>query len=188
MKNSPHRPFSTPVRRLPALLLAAALTTPAASAFAQAAFEIPGPPPLEERQAEAVELSPQQQFNVQLRERNSLYRKLYRLDAEAASAVKRGEEPIETYARQQSAQDRLNVVEMRLAILSSRHRFDVPEPPESPSAEAARRALSGGTDASERREKAESIAADGIARTEALLREQVRTMLAGLRFEGFPKR
>jgi len=174
----------TTVRRLPALLLAAALTAPATSGLAQAAFEIPGPPPLEQ----PAELTAQQQFNMQLRERNSLFRKLYRLDAEAAAAVKRGEEPIATYARQQSAQDRLNVVEMRLAILSSRHRFDVPEPPESPSAEAARRALTGGTDASERREKAESIAADGIARTEALLREQVRTMLSNLAFEGFPQR
>ena len=176
-------PPMTTVRRLPALLLAAALTAPATSAFAQAAFETPGPPPLEEE----VQLTPQQQFNLQLRERNTLYRKLYRLDAEAASAVKRGQEPIETYARQQSAQDRLNVIEQRLAILSSRHRFDVPEPPESPSAEAARRALSGNDVTSERRQNAESIAADGIARTEALLREQVRTMLASLAFEGFPQ-
>jgi len=173
----------TTTRRLPALLLAAAFASPVATAAAQAALEIPGPPPLEE----AVELTPQQQFNGHLRERNSLYRKLYRLDAEAASAVKRGDEPIETYAKQQSAQDRLNVIEMRLAILSSRHGYDVPEPPESPSAEAARRALAGGDATSERREKAESIAADGIARTEALLREQVRTMLAQLAFEGFPQ-
>ena len=76
---------------------------------------------------------------------------------------------------------------MRLAILSSRHGYDVPEPPESPSAQAARRALSGNDATTERRDKAESIAADGVARTQALLREQVRTMLSQLAFEGFPQ-
>ena len=166
--------------RIPTLALILTLSPLAAFASTPAAAQTTPP-----AQAEA-EATPQQQFSTTLRQRNALTRKLYRLDADAAAAVKRGERPLAVHAQQQSVQDELNVAEMRLAILASRHGFTVPEPPPSPEAEAARRALqrAGGHD--DARAHAQTIAADGLARTDALVREQVNLMLAQLSFRGFP--
>ena len=168
--------------RIPTLVLALTLAAPAllppASAAAQAAT--PAAP------AADAELTPKQQLARQLRQRNALYRKLYRLDGEAADAVKRGERPLAVHARQQTVQDELNVVEMRVAILASRHQLDVPEPPASPQTEAARKALQTRHGHNPHRNTAESIAADGVARTDALIREQTNLLLARLSFRGFP--
>ncbi len=59
-------------------------------------------------------------------QRNKLYSRLAKLDDRAAELVKQGQKPLVVYAEQVSAQDQLDLVELRLAILSTRHGIPIP--------------------------------------------------------------
>lgn len=124
-----------------------------------------------------------QQFAEKLRERNTLTRKLHRLDREAADLVMRGESAIHINAKQQSLQDQLNVVELRLAIMSNRYDFEVPPSPVADPPRISREPVS---PSSKRHRVARDLAPDGHARAQAVIQRELEAMLARLAFTGFP--
>ena len=58
--------------------------------------------------------------------RNKLHAQLMELDAQASDLLKGGEKPVVVYAQQVSVQDQLDLIELRLAILSTRYGLTVP--------------------------------------------------------------
>ncbi len=72
--------------------------------------------------------SPKQKadFNKLLYHRNKLYGQLTTLDKQASDLIKNGENPLVVHAQQVSVQDQLDLVELRLAILATRHGITVP--------------------------------------------------------------
>ena len=78
-----------------------------------------------------VQPSPKEraEFKKLVIQRNKLYGRLTRLDDQAAELVKQGQKPLVVYAEQVSAQDQVDLVELRLAILSTRHGIPIPPVP-----------------------------------------------------------
>ena len=134
--------------------------------------------------AEAPTPEVKTQFDSKVRERNGLIRKLYRLDREAADALLRQQPTLQLNAKQQGLQDQLNVVELRLAIMSSRYDLEVPAPPvlDTPVGGKAPE-----TNADRRRREVQELAPEGHARTRAVVRREVLALLAGLRYDNFPR-
>jgi len=69
------------------------------------------------------------EFKKLVIQRNKIYTRLTRLDDRAVELVKQGQKPLVVYAKQVSAQDQLDLVELRLAILSTRHGIPIPRVP-----------------------------------------------------------
>ncbi len=61
--------------------------------------------------------------------RNKLHAQLMQLDTQASDLLKAGEKPVVVYAQQVSVQDQLDLIELRLAILSTRYGLIVPPLP-----------------------------------------------------------
>ena len=95
------------------------VATTSASAGAQSST-FPGVQPTPRQRAE---------FKKLVFHRNRLFGRLTRLDGQAAELVKQGQKPLVVYAEQVSAQDQLDLVELRLAILSTRHGLPIPPLP-----------------------------------------------------------
>jgi len=136
--------------------------------------------------AEAASVDPEihQQFSSKVRERNTVVRKLQRLDREAASLMMKDESALEVNAKQQSLQDKLNVIELRLAIMSSRYDFEVPPSPVADPPQVKTRKASPTT---ARNDVAQGLAPDGHARAKAVIQQELNAMLADLEFVGFPE-
>ncbi len=62
-------------------------------------------------------------------QRNKVYMRLARLDEQAAEGLKRGDKPLVVYAQQVSAQDQLDLINLRLALLATRFGLIVPPVP-----------------------------------------------------------
>jgi hypothetical protein len=71
------------------------------------------------------------EFMKLVKERNTLAVRLRRLDKQAADQLRIGNEPIVVHAAQVSVQDQLDLIELRLAILSTRYGEPVPPLPDS---------------------------------------------------------
>lgn len=69
------------------------------------------------------------EFNKLVLQRNKLYSQLTRLDTRASDMIKGGENAVVVHAQQVSAQDQLDLIELRLAILSTRYGMAVPPVP-----------------------------------------------------------
>lgn len=69
------------------------------------------------------------EFKKLVFQRNKIYVQLARLDEQAAELLKRGEKPLVVYARQVSAQDQLDLINLRLALHSTRFGLNVPPVP-----------------------------------------------------------
>ena len=61
--------------------------------------------------------------------RNKIHKQLSRLDERAAELLKRGDKPLVVYAQQVSAQDQLDLINLRLSLLSTRFGLIVPPVP-----------------------------------------------------------
>ncbi len=71
----------------------------------------------------------QNTFERLMGERDQLVRELHDLDVEAATKMKQGEDPVETYAKQVAAQDKLDLIRTRLEMMGARYGLTVtPEP------------------------------------------------------------
>ena len=117
-------------------------------------------------------------FNHLVKERNTLAIKLRRLDRRAADQIRIGNEPLVLHAEQVSTQDQLDLVELRLALLSTRYGIEVPPvPPDTPEAAAI---ANGAPDP-----RIEQAFSRGRDRALMVLERQVKTFLAGLDFSGF---
>lgn len=134
-----------------------------------------------------TQLTAEQQFKAKLRERDRTYRKLHRLDTQAAAAVKRGEQPLELFAQQQSTQDILNGLELRITLTASRHGWEVPAPPAAPQSRAQQLEAPAPDARTKAQNTAQLISPEGPARTRVLIRREVHAMLAALAFRGFPQ-
>lgn len=173
-------------RTSPFAIFAATGLCLAAVADVHAQLEPAAPQAATPFQAEATaELTPEQRFKAKLRERDRTYRKLHRLDAQAAAAVKRGEQPLELFAQQQSAQEILNGLELRLTLTGSRYGWEIPEPPASSTSVSALDAPD--PDKRDNAQLIDTIVPEGPARTHAVIRSEVNGMLARLTFRGFPQ-
>ncbi len=129
----------------------------------------------------AQRLSPQRrvEFSKLLHERNRLHAELTRLDQHAADLIKSGRDAVVTHAEQISVQDRLDLIELRLAILSTR--YGLPVPPR-PGEEAARHG-----EGIVPEDEADRNAAFARGRERALqqLRREAEEFLASLDFRAF---
>ena len=68
-------------------------------------------------------------FNKLVLRRNKLHARLVRLDKQASDLIMRGQKPLVIYAEQVSVQDELDLVELQLAITSTRQGLPVPPLP-----------------------------------------------------------
>ena len=131
--------------------------------------------------AAAQKAKPRAEFNKLVYKRNKLHARLVRLDAQAADLLKGGENPIIVYAEQVSVQDQLDLVELRLAMLSTRHGLSIPPLPGSDSMRSGGRGAS--DDASGR--SARQAFARGHERAVNKLRADAEHFLASLDFGAF---
>ncbi len=69
------------------------------------------------------------EFHKLVIRRNKLHAKLRSLDSQASDLIKSGQRPLVVHAQQVSVQDQLDLVELRLAILGTRHGVWVPPVP-----------------------------------------------------------
>ncbi len=69
------------------------------------------------------------EFKKLVFQRNKIHMRLTRLDEQAAELLKRGDKPLVVYARQVSAQDQLDLINLRLSLLSTRFGLIVPPVP-----------------------------------------------------------
>ena len=69
------------------------------------------------------------EFNTLLYKRTKLYGQLTGLDKQASDLIKSGDNPLVVHAQQVSVQDHLDLVELRLAIVATRHGIAVPPLP-----------------------------------------------------------
>ncbi|MEM8738329.1 MAG: hypothetical protein AAGG38_07620 [Planctomycetota bacterium] len=132
--------------------------------------------------ASAQEASPEQkaEFNRMVRERNQLHRELEGLDAKAARMVKEEKDPIEVNAQQVSTQDQLDLVQLRLEILSMRYGLRLPPVPGTGGSEEE--TVDGKT---KERVMAEKAFSRGRDRALALIREESEQFAASLDFKAF---
>ena len=126
-------------------------------------------------------LSPRAEFNQLLQRRTQLTRELATLDASAADAVLKGEEPVALYARQTAAQEQLDLTELRLQILAVRHGLVLPDVEPLP----ADREAAAEQAAEVARERGRSYLRVGESRTRVALQERVTRLLGTLDFDAF---
>lgn len=69
------------------------------------------------------------EFKKLVFQRNKIHVQLAKLDEQAAELLKLGQKPLVVYAQQVSAQDQLDLLDLRLAILSTRYGMAVPPVP-----------------------------------------------------------
>ncbi|MEO1236595.1 MAG: hypothetical protein AAFX76_07385 [Planctomycetota bacterium] len=132
--------------------------------------------------AHAQEASPEQkaEFNRMVRERNELHRELEGLDVRAVEAVKRGDDPIQINAQQVSVQDKLDLVQLRLEIVSMRYGLRLPPVPGSEGDTS--KTIDGKP---EERLMAEKAFARGHDRAMAMIRKESEEFARSLDFSGF---
>jgi hypothetical protein len=119
-------------------------------------------------------------FNKLVQQRNRLHAKLLALDEQATRRMLNGEKPLSVHADQVSVQDQLDLVELRLTILATRHGFDVPPlPGRDPGGDSATD-LDGASN-----DKIEGAFARGRDRALDKVREEARQLLASLDFGAF---
>jgi hypothetical protein len=133
--------------------------------------------------ASAQSIPPEQrvEFNRLVQQRNRLIVQLRRQDEQAAALVKQGRDATIVHADQVSSQDRLDLVELRLAILATRYGLKIPEPPSS---DGSRGDEANGSNATDE-QRFESAFARGKTRTLRLLQREGRRFLESLDFEAF---
>lgn len=149
-------------RRLPILLIATGLWLPIAPASGQDATS-----------AQRAEIS------RLVRERDQLDRRLSSLDAAAVARLKDSRPALEINAQQIATQDELDLVQLRLEILSTRYGLPVPPPPsEAPAAEVEAQADAGDVEA-------EQAFARGRQRTLTLVRREAERFARAIDFTGF---
>ncbi len=114
-------------------------------------------------------------------QRNKIYKRLARLDEQAAEGLKRGDKPLVIYARQVSAQDQLDLINLRLALLGTR--FGVIVPPVPGQATANTSGPDQPSDAMTR--NLEKAFARGHNRAVKMLRDDAETFMQSLDFGTF---
>jgi len=114
-------------------------------------------------------------------QRNKIHMQLTRLDEQAADLLKRGDKPLVVYARQVSAQDQLDLINLRLALLSTRFGLIVPPMPGQAAANTRGRAQP--TDDMTR--NLEKAFARGHDRAVKMLREDADRFMQSLDFWTF---
>jgi len=156
--NTPHRRKRRNTLLLAGLVLGATLTFTAPAAFAEG-------PTVDQR----IELS------KLVRQRNTLHQKLLEHDQQAADAIKNGEHAESLHAKQMSAQDELDLIQLRVELLAARHGLAVPPLPTKEQLEA------------KRNEPDAAVRAFDRGRTRAVqqVRADGRRMLASLNFAPF---
>ena len=114
-------------------------------------------------------------FNRLVNERNTLVQKMRQLDHRAAEALKQGDDPVTVHAEQVSAQDRLDLLQMRIDMEATRHGLAVPPMPEQghDTAEQATRA------------RAAQVFERGRSRAVQEVRKDCLAFLGSLDFESF---
>jgi len=121
------------------------------------------------------------EFNKILQQRNRLVVTLRQLDGQAADLIKQERDATVVHAEQVSAQDQIDLFELRLAILATRHGVAVPPPP---SASRQRKPGLDGVDDTAARRITEAFDR-GRTRAIARVRQDTLTLLASLDFEAF---
>jgi len=114
-------------------------------------------------------------------QRNKIYKRLATLDEQAADGLKRGEKPLVVYARQISAQDQLDLINLRLALLATRFGLIVPPVPGQAPAHASGRAQP----SDEMTRNLEKAFARGHDRAVKMLRDDADTFMQSLDFWTF---
>jgi hypothetical protein len=79
----------------------------------------------------AQDASPSQkaEFRKLVSERDQLHRQLVQLDRRAAASLREGTEPLGIYAEQINLEDRLDLVQLRLEMMSTRYGLPLPALP-----------------------------------------------------------
>jgi hypothetical protein len=121
------------------------------------------------------------EFKKLVFQRNKIHMRLSRLDEQAAELLKRGDKPLVVYARQVSAQDQLDLINLRLSLLSTRFGLIVPPVPGQGAAKTRGRAQP--TDDMTR--NLEKAFARGHDRAVKMLREDADTFMQSLDFWTF---
>ncbi len=118
------------------------------------------------------------EFKKLVLQRNKIYKRLARLDEQAADGLKRGEKPLVVYAQQVSAQDQLDLINLRLALLATRFGLIVPPVPGQAPANTSGRAQP----ADDMTRKLEMAFARGHSRAVKMLRDDADTFMQSLDF------
>ena len=79
--------------------------------------------------ADSIRPTDRATFHKLVNERNTLHRKLSKLDRRAADRLKRGDKPVSIHADQVATQDKLDLVELRLEAMAARFGLEVPAVP-----------------------------------------------------------
>ncbi len=141
-----------------AAMLAASLALPAAANASTASDEA------------------KQQFRELVQQRNRLARDLSKADSQAAAAIREGRDPVSIHARQQSLEQELDLVQLRLETMAIRHELPLPEMPTPATVEETRRANAA---------RANAAFDGGRERARRVLARDAKRILASLDFAAF---
>lgn len=141
-----------------AAMLGSALTLPVAANTTSASDEV------------------SQRFRELVQQRNRLARDLSKADALAAEAIREGRDPVSIHARQQSLEQELDLVQLRLETMAVRHELPLPEMPTPASVEETRRANAA---------RANAAFDSGRERARRVLARDAERILASLDFAAF---
>ncbi len=121
------------------------------------------------------------EFKKLVFQRNKILMQLARLDEQAAELLKRGDTPLVIYARQVSAQDQLDLINLRLSLLSTRFGLILPPVPGQAVATTSGRAQP----ADDMTRNLEKAFARGHDRAVKMLRDDADTFMQSLDFWTF---
>lgn len=120
------------------------------------------------------------EFRQNVVRRDKLIRELHSVDAKAADAVAAGGKPMAKHADQIALQDQIDLIQLRLETMAMRWTLVIPEPPARDSLSTDESALTA--------QKVESAFEEGRNRTERVLADRCREMLASIDYDAFLSR
>lgn len=120
------------------------------------------------------------EFRQNIVKRDRLVRELAALDSKTADAVAGGKAPMAMHAKQTELQDKIDLLQLRIETMAVRWNLDIPAPPKPGSSEM---------DAAKvEKDRVESAFLTGRERTDAVLQDRCRQMLASIDYDTFLKR
>ena len=120
------------------------------------------------------------EFRQNIVKRDRLVRELASLDAKAADAVAGGKAPMGLHAQQTELQDKIDLLQLRIETMAVRWNLDIPAPPKPGSSEM--------DEAKVNQNRIEGAFQTGRERTDAVLQDRCRQMLASIDYDSFLKR
>jgi hypothetical protein len=136
--------------------------------------------PMALAQGQDVPREVKSEFRQNIVRRDRMIRELHALDAKAADDVAAGKAPMTKHAQQIELQDQIDLMQLRIETMAVRWNLPIPDPPAPGSAPIDEAAATA--------QRVESAFVEGRDRTDRVLVDRCRQMLASIDYDSFLRR